>query len=93
VSGSALPASAAEAPARRASLERALLTLLLALIRLYQLTLSPFVGRFCRFEPTCSRYTQEALRRHGHIRGSILGAGRICRCRPYGGSGYDPVPD
>ncbi|MGF1561602.1 MAG: membrane protein insertion efficiency factor YidD [Geminicoccaceae bacterium] len=66
--------------------------LLIALVRLYQLTLSPFVGRSCRFLPTCSAYAIEALQRHGAVRGSLLAAKRIGRCHPWGGSGYDPVP-
>ena len=71
-----------------AAVERVLLTL----IRVYQLTLSPWLGRRCRFEPTCSVYAAEALRRHGAARGVALAARRIARCHPWGGSGYDPVP-
>lgn len=62
------------------------------LIRLYQLTLSPWVGRECRYLPTCSQYAMEAVERHGAIRGSLLALGRILRCHPFGGRGYDPVP-
>lgn len=65
---------------------------LLAAIRAYQLTLSPWLGRACRFEPTCSEYAALAIQRHGPLRGVWLGARRICRCHPWGGSGYDPVP-
>jgi putative membrane protein insertion efficiency factor len=65
---------------------------LLAAIRLYQLTLSPWLGRACRYEPTCSVYTAEAIRTHGPAKGVYLGARRIARCHPWGGSGYDPVP-
>lgn len=62
------------------------------LIRLYQLTLSPYMGRQCRYTPTCSNYAIEALQKHGLFRGSWLATMRILRCAPWGGSGYDPVP-
>lgn len=65
---------------------------LLALIRLYQLTLSPVVGRSCRFHPTCSQYGAEAIAQHGARRGGWLTIRRVCRCHPWGGSGDDPVP-
>jgi putative membrane protein insertion efficiency factor len=66
--------------------------LLLGSIRLYQLTLSPWLGLQCRYEPTCSKYAAEALARFGVCRGVWLAAKRIGRCHPWGGSGYDPVP-
>ena len=66
---------------------------LIQLVRLYRLTLSPWLGRRCRFQPTCSQYTIEALERHGALRGGRLAVLRIARCHPWGGSGYDPVPD
>ena len=66
--------------------------LLLGLIRLYQLTLSPWLGTQCRYEPTCSKYAAEALERYGVRRGVWLAAGRLGRCHPWGRSGYDPVP-
>ena len=62
------------------------------LIRLYQIFLSPYMGRQCRYTPTCSNYALEALRKHGLLRGSWLAIKRILRCAPWGGSGYDPVP-
>jgi putative membrane protein insertion efficiency factor len=65
---------------------------LLGLIRLYQLTLSPWLGRQCRYEPTCSHYAAEAVTRHGVRRGVWLAARRLGRCHPWGRSGYDPVP-
>jgi putative membrane protein insertion efficiency factor len=65
---------------------------LLGLIRLYQLTLSPWLGRQCRYEPTCSVYAAEALERFGVRRGLLLAAKRLLRCHPWGSSGYDPVP-
>ena len=66
--------------------------LVLILIRGYQLTLSAFLGRQCRFAPSCSDYAAEAVRTHGALRGGWLGLRRIGRCHPWGGSGYDPVP-
>lgn len=67
--------------------------LLNGVIRGYQLTLSPWVGRECRYLPTCSHYTQEAIERHGALRGCWLAFCRILRCHPFGSSGYDPVPE
>lgn len=71
---------------------RAVRGLLLALIRLYQLTLSPWLGTQCRYDPTCSKYAAEALTRFGVRRGTWLAAKRLARCHPWGRSGYDPVP-
>ena len=65
---------------------------LLGLIRLYQLTLSPWLGTRCRYQPTCSSYAAEALKTHGVRRGVWLAAKRLGRCHPWGRSGYDPVP-
>ena len=62
------------------------------LIRAYQLVISPLLGPRCRFLPTCSEYAAEAFARHGFWRGLCLIIGRIGRCHPWGGSGYDPVP-
>jgi len=66
---------------------------LVQIVRLYRLLISPWLGANCRFEPTCSSYAIEALQNHGVLQGSILAAKRIGRCHPWGGSGYDPVPD
>ena len=66
--------------------------MLVALIRLYQLTLSPFIGQSCRFEPSCSRYTASCIECHGALRGSWLGMLRIARCHPFHPGGYDPPP-
>lgn len=65
----------------------------LAAIRAYQRTVSPSLGSVCRFQPTCSHYAYEAIERHGFLRGAWLGLRRFLRCRPFGASGYDPVPD
>ncbi len=92
------PASAAapqppRAAAPHALLSRALVFLGVALIKLYQITLSPFLGGHCRFIPTCSHYGVEALRTHGPFRGTWLTIVRLSRCHPFSGrSGYDPVP-
>ena len=68
-------------------------TLLLGLIRLYQMTLSRLMPvDTCRFYPTCSRYGYEAVRRHGAVRGSLMAAWRVLRCNPFNAGGYDPVP-
>jgi len=73
-------------------------SLLVFAIRIYQVLLSPALqavcgpGCGCRFKPTCSEYFIQALRRHGFLKGLGLGIGRIARCHPWGGCGYDPVP-
>jgi len=67
-------------------------SLVLQLIRLYQLLLSSVLGPRCRFFPTCSTYTQEAIEQHGLWHGSKLGLKRICKCHPFHSGGYDPVP-
>lgn len=79
---------------RRSALSRAVAAVLLGSIRFYQWTLGPllFAG-VCRFSPSCSRYGAEAIRQHGPWRGVALLLRRLSRCRPFGGSGYDPVPD
>lgn len=67
-------------------------SLLLALVRFYQLCVSPLLGARCRYFPSCSAYMAEAVRVHGACRGGWLGVKRLCRCHPWGGSGFDPVP-
>ena len=62
-------------------------------VRAYRLLLSPWVGHGCRYQPTCSAYAMDALERHGALKGGYLAAHRICRCHPWGQSGFDPVPD
>jgi uncharacterized protein len=66
--------------------------LLLAVIRAYQLAVSPVLGPACRFHPTCSHYAAEAIQRHGALRGGVLAARRLLRCHPFRAGGYDPVP-
>ncbi len=61
-------------------------------VRFYQRVLSPLKPASCRFSPTCSTYAIEALQRHGALRGGWLATRRLCRCHPWGGHGYDPVP-
>ncbi len=60
-------------------------------IKIYQLLLSPFIGKSCRFEPTCSSYSIESINRYGVIKGVSLSLKRILKCHPWGDSGYDPV--
>ena len=67
--------------------------LLIKLVRLYQLTLSPFIGNQCRFAPTCSHYSIEALEKHGALKGSWLTIKRLARCHPGCEGGCDPVPE
>lgn len=65
---------------------------LIFMIKVYQATLSPFIGGACRYTPTCSNYGIEAIQKYGAIKGSWLTIKRIASCNPWGGSGYDPVP-
>lgn len=73
-------------------INRLFTALLSAPIIFYQRCLSPMKPATCRFTPTCSQYALEAIRRHGPLKGTWLAIRRICRCHPWGGSGYDPVP-
>jgi|TARA_B110000305_G_scaffold220319_1_gene262060 putative membrane protein insertion efficiency factor len=63
------------------------------LVRFYQLAISPYTPSSCRYEPSCSQYTLEALKKRGLFVGSWLSLKRIFSCNPWGGSGYDPVPE
>ena len=67
--------------------------IIILIIKTYQITLSPLLGSNCRFHPTCSEYTIQAINEHGVYRGLILGVKRISKCHPLGPKGYDPVPD
>ena len=75
------------------AVRQGLATALVAPIRAYQVVLSPLLPPSCRFTPTCSTYAIAAIQAHGPVQGLWLGTKRICRCHPWGGSGYDPVPD
>ncbi len=77
----------------RSLFHRLTLIAIIAPIKLYQLCISPFIGNRCRFHPSCSTYTLEAVTEHGAIKGSILSIKRISRCHPWSDGGYDPVPD
>ena len=63
--------------------------ILISLIRFYQRFISPLTPPACRFTPTCSQYTLEAIQKYGALKGTWLGIKRICRCHPWGGSGYE----
>ena len=63
------------------------------IIRFYQMAISPYLPPTCRYQPTCSNYALKALEVHGLFKGSYLAIKRILSCHPWGGSGYDPVPD
>ncbi|MAE65243.1 MAG: membrane protein insertion efficiency factor YidD [Phycisphaeraceae bacterium] len=60
-------------------------------VLVYRVTLGRVIGGHCRFQPTCSQYMIDAVRKHGAFRGAWRGVRRICRCHPFGGSGYDPA--
>lgn len=67
--------------------------ILICLIKLYQYTISPFFGNHCRFTPSCSMYTIEALKKFGLVKGSWLSIKRILKCHPKNKGGYDPLPN
>ncbi|WP_313808335.1 membrane protein insertion efficiency factor YidD [Flavobacterium sp.] len=73
-------------------LKKILIFPFLFLVRFYQVAISPFTPGVCRYSPTCSHYTAEALQKHGLFKGGWLAIKRIGSCNPWGGSGYDPVP-
>ena len=75
-----------------AALRSLVVALLVLVIRMYQFALSPFLGSACRFAPSCSEYAIEAVRRHGPLQGSWMGARRVARCHPFHPGGLDPVP-
>jgi len=73
-------------------LKSGLVTLLLIPVKLYQWFISPVIGASCRYTPSCSAYTIEALKKHGPFKGLYLSIKRILSCNPWGGHGHDPVP-
>lgn len=75
-----------------AVLRKVLIFPFIALIRFYQVCISPLTPAACRFTPTCSQYALEAFRKHGLFKGFYLSVRRILKCHPWGGHGYDPVP-
>ncbi|AMA49057.1 MULTISPECIES: membrane protein insertion efficiency factor YidD [Flavobacterium] len=74
------------------NLKKILILSLVFLVRIYQYIISPLMPAACRYQPTCSQYMVDALKKHGPLKGLWLGSKRILRCHPWGGSGYDPVP-
>lgn len=74
-------------------IRRAVIAVLVFFVRIYQYAISPYLPAACRYTPTCSQYMVEALRIHGPVKGLWLGIRRIGRCHPWGGHGYDPVPE
>lgn len=66
--------------------------LIIGLVRFYQLAISPWLGKSCRYSPTCSQYMIEAVKEWGVFKGFWLGIKRLGTCHPWGGEGYDPVP-
>lgn len=74
-------------------LKRIVTWLLLAPVYFYRSAISPLFPPSCRYTPTCSQYTIEALKKHGPLKGTYLSAKRILSCNPWGGKGYDPVPE
>ena len=74
------------------TLKKILIAPFILLVRIYQVMISPYTPATCRYSPTCSQYTLEALKKHGLLKGGRLSVKRILSCHPWGGSGYDPVP-
>lgn len=70
--------------------DRVATAVLVGLVVVYKVTISPLLGRHCRFEPSCSSYFRQAVEKYGAWKGSVRGLGRICRCHPWQPGGYDP---
>ncbi|WP_044118233.1 membrane protein insertion efficiency factor YidD [Alkaliflexus imshenetskii] len=73
-------------------IRQALVFILILPVKFYQYVISPMIGPSCRYTPTCSAYTIEALKKHGPLKGLWLSVKRIVSCNPWGGHGHDPVP-
>lgn len=71
---------------------KVLVWILIIPVKFYKYCISPLIPAACRYTPTCSAYAEQAIKKHGPIKGTMLAGKRICRCHPWGGSGYDPVP-
>lgn len=78
---------------QRSLLSKLLSKALIIPVRAYQYSISPLLPGACRYYPTCSDYCVQAIEKHGPVKGLWLGTKRICSCHPWGGSGYDPVPE
>jgi putative membrane protein insertion efficiency factor len=78
--------------ASRLTLKNILAFPFIAVIKIYQWVISPWLGPKCQFTPTCSQYALEALKKYGPLKGLWLASKRIARCHPWGGHGFDPVP-
>ncbi len=77
---------------RLTSMKKILIAPFIFIVKVYQILISPLIPATCRYQPTCSHYTVEALQKHGLLRGGKLAIKRIFSCHPWGKSGYDPVP-
>ncbi len=76
-----------------AKMSSAMRTVMIGVIRFYRYCISPLMAPHCRFEPTCSRYAQDALTEHGVLRGMMFSLRRLSRCHPWHEGGFDPVPE
>ena len=72
---------------------KALVDTITGLVKLYQFMVSPWLGARCRYEPSCSDYMSDAVLHYGPVKGIFMGLKRVFRCNPWGGHGYDPLPD
>lgn len=84
--------SSGEQPEKKISIATMLSFPFIALIKIYQWVISPWLGPKCRFTPTCSQYALEAFKKYGPLKGLWLACRRLAKCHPWGGQGYDPVP-